>query len=170
MDIVEGHLKKEVMIDRDYYNARTNLAVVYSRQGKNDLAEEELRKALDVNPDIPEVHYSLGLLLSEQKKYEEAVRHLQKAADGMVHNSRAYFNLGQLYDFLHHKKKAETALRKSIAIDPGNMQYLQTMARFYMARRKYAEAKIIAEQMAVVDPANPFSQQLLDFIRGKARE
>ena len=160
----EEQWKKAVEIDRDFYTARTNLAVLYSRQGKNDLAEQQLRKDLEINPELPDVHYSLGLLLSEQKQYQEAVQHLQKAADGMKNNARAYYNLGQLLDFLHQEKEAEAALRKTLAIAPRNMQYLHAMARFYMNRQQFSQAKYIAEQMILADPSNPLGQQLLDLL------
>lgn len=79
-----------------------NLAVLYSRQGKNDLAEEQLRKALKFNDDLYDVHYSLGLLLSEQRKYDEAVEHLRKAAKGMPYHGRAFYKQGrQLLEFLN---------------------------------------------------------------------
>ncbi len=169
-DTAVEHFIKATEIDRDFYTARTNLAVLYSRQDKNDLAEQQLRKALKINPDLPDVRYSLGLLLSEQKQYEEAVKYLQEAAAGMVNNARAYYNLGQLLDFLRREKEAESALRKTIEIEPHNMNYLQAIARFYMARKKFSLAKSIAEQMIIVSPANPLGQQLLDFINSRTQK
>jgi len=160
----EKHLKKAIDIDRDFYAARTNLAVLYSRQGKNALAEQQLRRALETDPDLANVHYSLGLLLVEQKQYNEAVEHLQKAASMMLYNSRVHYNLGQLLDFLHQYKAAEKALVKTIELEPHNMNYLQTVANFYVKRRELAQAKSIAEQIIMLDPANPFGQQLLKFI------
>jgi Tfp pilus assembly protein PilF/ribosomal protein S27E len=166
----EEQWKKAVAINRDFYTARTNLAVLYSRQGKNDLAEQQLRKALEINPELTNVHYSLGLLLSEQKQYQEAAQHLQKAAAGMGNNARAYYNLGQLLDFLQKDGEAETALRKTLEIDPRNMQYLQTMAKFYLARQNFSQAKEIADQMILADPANPLGRQLLDFISSRVQQ
>jgi Tfp pilus assembly protein PilF len=169
-DQAEKHLKRATEIDRDFYTARTNLAVMYSRQGKNDLAEQQLRKALEFSPDLADVHYSLGLLLSEKKEYEEAAKHLQQAASGMENNARAYYNLGQLLDFLRQDKEAETALRKTIEIEPGNMHYLQTVARFYIVRQQFVQAKDIAEQMIIAQPTNSTGQQLLDFINNKVQK
>ena len=166
-DQAEQHFKKAIDIDRDFYTARTNLAVLYSRQGKNDLAEEQLRKALVVNPDLADVHYSLGLLLSEQKQYKEATRHLQEAAVGMPENARAHYNLGQLLAFLKQDKSAEAALRRTIEIDPLNMNYLQAIARFYVERGKFYQARGVAEQMITASPGNPFGRQLLEFIDDK---
>ncbi len=168
-DQAEQHFKKAVAIDRDFHTARTNLAVLYSRQGNNDLAEEQLRKALAVNPDLAEVHYSLGLLLSEQKQYQEAVQHLQKAAAGMENNARAYYNLGQMLAFLRRDKEAESALQQTIIIEPGNMNYLDAIARFYLERRQLSKARAIGEQMVERVPDSPQGRQLLDFIDSRGQ-
>jgi Tfp pilus assembly protein PilF len=168
-DKAEEQFIKAASIDRDFYTARTNLAVLYSRQGKNDLAEEQLRKALTVNPDLPDINYSLGLLLSEQKRYEEAAEHLSKAAAGMPDNARAHYNLGQLLAFLHQDEEAEIALRRTIEIDPGNMNYLQAIARFYLATGKFSQAGDVAEQMITVNPDNQIGRQLLNFINENRR-
>ena len=165
-DKAEEQFKKAVAIDRDFYSARTNLAVLYSRQGKNDLAEEQLRKALSVNPDLPDINYSLGLLLSEQKQYEAAVRHLSKAAAGMVDNARVYYNLGQLQAFLRRDKEAEAALLRTVEIEPGNMNYLQAIAQFYLARRKFSAARDIAERMMLAAPESSLGPQLMQYIDG----
>ncbi len=170
MDTAEEHFKKATEINRDFYTARTNLAVLYSRQGKNDLAEQQLRRALEINPDLADVHYSLGLLLSEQKQYRESAEHLQKAAIGMGNDARAYYNLGQLLDFLNRDKEAEIALLQTIEIEPHNMNYLQAMARFYVAKQNFVQAGIIAEKMLMANPADPLGQQLLDFLNTKIRD
>lgn len=167
VDKAEEHFKKAVEIDRDFYTARTNLAVLYSRQGKNDLAEEQLRKALTVNPDLADVHYSLGLLLSERKRYKEAVEHLQKAADGMVDNARAFYNLGQLLAFLHRDRGAETALLRTVEIEPANMNYLLAIAEFYLGRGQFSKARRFAERMTALDSGNPLGAQLIEFINTK---
>jgi Tfp pilus assembly protein PilF len=167
VDKAEEHFKKAVEIDRDFYTARTNLAVMYSRQGKNDLAEEQLRRALAVNPGLADVHYSLGLLLSERKRYKEAVEHLQKATDGMVDNARAFYNLGQLLAFLHRDRAAETALLRTVEIEPANMNYLLAIAEFYLGRGQFSKARSFAEQMITVDSGNPLGRQLLDYINTK---
>ena len=139
--------------------------MIYSRQGKNDLAEQQLRRALETNSELADVHYSLGLLLAEKNQYNEAVELLLKAATGMMYNSRVYYNLGQLLDFLRRYNEAEIALKKTVELEPQNMNYLQAMASFYIKRKKLAQAKDIALLIIKIDPANPFGQQLLNFIK-----
>ncbi len=160
----EEHFSRAVAINRDFYMARMSLAVLYSRQGKNDLAEEQLREALAVNHDLPDVHYSLGLLLSEKKQYNDAVRHLTTAAAGMLQNARVHYNLGQLLVFLGRNTEAEKALQQTVAIDPGNLQYLQALAKLYLSRGELMLARGVAEQMTATNPDNPVGEQLLQYI------
>ncbi len=166
-DEAEKHFQKAIAIDRDFYTARRNLAVLYSRQGKNKLAEEQLRMALNVNPNLPDVHYSLGLLLSEQKQYKEAATHLKKAAIGMVDNARVYYNLGQLLAFLRQNTEAEKALKRTVDLDPENINYLLAITEFYLAQQQFSMARTFAEQIRTINPGNPLGQQLLDFINAK---
>jgi len=168
-DKAEEQFKRAASINRDFYTARTNLAVLYSRQGKNELAEEQLRKALAVNSDLPDVHYSLGLLLSEQKQYEQAAEHLSKAAAGMPDNARVHYNLGQLLVFLHQDKEAAMALNRTIEIEPRNMNYLQAIAQFYLAKQELSQVRGIAEQMISADPENQLGHQLLNYIGSHAQ-
>lgn len=169
MAVAEGHFKKAISIDRDFHSARTNLAVLYSRQGKLDLAEEELRKALAINSELAHVHYSLGLLLSEKKQYNKAAKHLKIAATGMPDNARAHYNLGQLLIFLQHDKEAETALRKAFENEPQNRNYQQAIAKFYIDRGRLLQAKEIAQKIVTANKADPFGQQLLDFLRERLK-
>ena len=163
-DQAEEQFKKAIALNRDFYAARTNLAVLYSRQGKNDLAEEQLRQVLVLAPERADVHYSLGLLLSEQKQYEEAVEHLQQAAAAMPDSARVHYNLGQLLLFLRRDKEAEIALQQTIIAEPGNIDYLQAIAEFYLARGNFIKARKVGKQMTEQVPDNPLGQQLLDYI------
>jgi len=85
----------------------------------------------------------------------------------MPENARAQYNLGQLLAFLKQDEAAETALRRTIEIDPRNMNYLQAIAQFYLARGKFSQAREIAEQMTAAHPDNPLGRQLLEFIDAK---
>jgi tetratricopeptide (TPR) repeat protein len=75
--------------------ARTNLGVVYRRQGRYDRAEKELNEAIEKCPTLPHAYYNLGVLYNEEGKKEQAER-LFRTALNMDRNF----------------KKAREALRK----------------------------------------------------------
>jgi tetratricopeptide (TPR) repeat protein len=61
------HYRKAIAIDRLFYPAKVNLAMLYIRRGKKIPAEALLREVVEEHPDLYEIKYSLGLLLAEKK-------------------------------------------------------------------------------------------------------
>lgn len=66
-DLAEKHYRAAFGIDRLFYPAKTNLAMLYNRMGKNTQAEKLFREVVETHPELHEASYSLGLLLVEQK-------------------------------------------------------------------------------------------------------
>jgi tetratricopeptide (TPR) repeat protein len=153
-----------IRIDDQFYPAKVNLAMVYNRMGKNREAEGLLREVVQAQPRLHEVQYSLGLLLAERKKYEEASLYLSMAARGLPNRARVHFNLGLLLDYLQKDLEAEAALLRALDLNPGNLDFLNALAQFYMKRGKYQQAKPIAEQMITRYPSNPLGHNLLSII------
>jgi tetratricopeptide (TPR) repeat protein len=54
--------------------ARTNLGVVYRRQGRYDKAEQELNEAIEKCPTLPHAYHNLGVLYNEEGKKQQAER------------------------------------------------------------------------------------------------
>ena len=153
-----------IRIDDQFYPAKVNLAMVYNRVGKNREAEGLLREVVQAQPRLHEVQYSLGLLLAERKKYEEASLYLSMAARGLPNRARVHYNLGLLLDYLQKDLEAEAALLRALDLDPGNLDFLNGLAQFYVKRGKYQEAKPVAEQMIGRYPSNRLGHNLLSII------
>ena len=156
-----------IHIDNQFFPAKVNLAMLYNQMGRNDEAEMLLREVISSQPELFEVQYSLGLLLAEKKKYVAAARYLAAAAAGMPDHARVHYNLGVLLDFLKRDPAASSALLRALEIEPGNFQYLNALAEFYLKRQRYPEAKKIAERMIAVHPLNRTGQDLLKHINRK---
>jgi len=79
-----------------------------------------------------------------------------------------HFSIGTgLRKLLHRDRAAETALLRTVEIEPANMNYLLAIAEFYLGRGQFLRARAIAEQMISVDSGNPLGRQLLDYINTK---
>jgi Tfp pilus assembly protein PilF len=159
-----------IRIDDQFYPAKVNLAMLYNQTGQNDKAEILLRQVVTSQPELYEVQYSLGLLLAEEKKYVEATRYLEAAARGMPDRSRVHYNLGLLLDYLKRDLQAESALQRALELEPGNIEYLNAIAQYYLKREMYQQAKGIAEQIITRHPTNRLGPQLLDIINRKLKE
>jgi predicted CXXCH cytochrome family protein len=153
-----------IKIDNLFYPAKVNLAMLYNKLGEKEKAEKLLREVVTAHPALYEIAYSLGLLLAEKKKWEEAAGYLKKAAEGMPGRARVQYNLGVLLDYLHKGNEAEGPLKKALDLDPANMDYLRAAAQFYLKRRRFEEAKRIAEQMISKHPKSAMGRQILNFI------
>jgi len=153
-----------VKIDGLFYPAKVNLAMLYNQLGEKNKAEDQLREVVSAHPGLYEIAYSLGLLLAEKKKWEEAVLYMEKAAKGMPERARIHYNLGMLLDYLQKDNEAERALQKALVLEPANMDFLRAGAEFYLKRKRFEEAKKIAEQMISKHPKSRIGQQILDLI------
>ena len=60
---------KESLIE---HHARTNLGLIYYKQGLYDKAEDELNEAIDKCPALPHAYYNLGVLYNEDGKKQQA--------------------------------------------------------------------------------------------------
>jgi Tfp pilus assembly protein PilF len=154
-----------IKIDDLFYPAKVNLAMLFNKYGENDKAEVLLREVVAAHPDMYEIAYSLGLLLAEMKKYDHAVVYLDKAAKGIPGRSRIHYNLGLILQHLKRGKEAEASLIKALELDENSLDYLYALADYYMKRRQYHKAKILAEQMISRHPTNRIGHELLKIIK-----
>lgn len=162
-DAIE-HYRHAIKIDDLFYPAKVNLAMLYNRLGDKDKAEGLLREVVTAHPELYDIAYSLGLLLAEKKHYHEAVLYVEKAAHGMPEHARVHYNLGVLLDYLQRDREAEAALLKALELEPDQMDYLRAAAEFYLKRKRFPEAKGIAEHMIRKHPSNEAGPKILDFI------
>jgi Tfp pilus assembly protein PilF len=153
-----------VKIDKLFYPAKVNLAMLYNQMGRNGEAETLLREVTVSHPELSEVHYSLGLLLAEEKRYAEAATYLKQAARGMPARARIHYNLGLLLQYLKQDSEAETALLRAQALEPDNLDYLYALADFYMKRNKLQQARNIAREMVARHPGQRIGHDILKMV------
>lgn len=60
--------------------------------------------------------------------------------------------------------EAEKALTQALALEPENLQYLESLARFYATENRLGKASKLAETIINLDSNNPFARQLLKYI------
>ncbi|MBW1716326.1 MAG: hypothetical protein JRJ77_10990 [Deltaproteobacteria bacterium] len=65
--------------------------------------------------------------------------------------------------------RMEAALRRSLELEPTNMDYLYALADYYVKVARFQEAKAIAEQMIAKHPSKKIGRDLLDFINRKLK-
>ncbi len=167
VDAAVIHYRKAIEIDDQFYPAKVNLAMLYNRLGKNDEAERLLREVTVQHPDLYEVKYSLGLLLAEQNRYGEAAAFMEEASAGLPQRSRIHYNLGLLLQKLRRDTEAESALKRALALEVNNPDYLYALAVFYLERGDLEAARKTAEKLHTEHPDIPGGSRLLEIINRK---
>lgn len=109
-----------------------NLALVYDKLEKTDLAEAQLKKALAIEPDNPVAGNELGLLYRRTGRFAEARGAYEKTLAKFPHFAMAHKNLGVLCDLYlkdypcaieHYKRYANSAPHdKSVQIWIADLQ------------------------------------------------
>ena len=99
--------------------AYTCLGVVYSLQGKYDLAIEECKKAVELEPDFGESYHDIGSYLVSLGREEDAIHWFEKAIEmnSADSNCHSYYNLGKIYEKKGDWLKALKHFNKAITID-----------------------------------------------------
>lgn len=113
LDAAEIAYQKALALDDGYYEARNALGVIYSMQGKSELAIEQFRSALAQAPRSAHLHNNLGHAYYLQHKYQEAIENLESAAALDPHNQRTLHNLGLAYASAGLTEKSEQAFSKA---------------------------------------------------------
>ena len=140
------------------------MATVYSQTGRGEDAEELLKDVIVENPDINETYYSYALLLAENKKYELSLIYLIEAARRMPNRARVQYNLGNMYQYFGENDLAEEAFRKTIELEPENIEYQYNLLRHFVNIGDMKSAKKCAEVIYNKFPDNPDRANLLSFI------
>ncbi|MBS2027971.1 MAG: tetratricopeptide repeat protein [Deltaproteobacteria bacterium] len=136
--------KKVLKADEKNSDAMFQLATVYYKQGKNELALMVLTNAAAIRPDDPQIQNALGFVHIALKEREKALEDFRKAASLSPDFAEAHNNLGALYneaqDYPAAVRELELAVRDGPDYAPahlnlgnayrGNQQYDQALAEY----------------------------------------
>jgi tetratricopeptide (TPR) repeat protein len=163
-DRAVANYRKAIEIDPLFYPAKVNLAMLHNQLGDNAAAERLLREVVRDYPDLYDVHYSLALLLAEEKKYADAAEFMQTAARGLPQRARVHYNYGLLLQALQRDAEAEASLKRALALEPDNLDFLYALADFYLKRQRWDAAGRIARKMVQTHPDQKVGRDILDFL------
>ncbi|UCB52756.1 MAG: tetratricopeptide repeat protein [Candidatus Zixiibacteriota bacterium] len=109
--------KKAAVTER---NARylNNVAAVYNRQQRYDLALQELDRSLAVDPTFDRTHFSRGDVLARMGRYEEALGEFRQAIKLRPDRMQYYNNLGGHLTKLGRDREAVEVLEQGLGVNP----------------------------------------------------
>jgi len=150
-------LKKASGLDPDAIEPHAILAILYSAQGKNDLATREyesaLKNASKAQPENVEIYKGLGSIYLQQRKFPEAEKTFRFILDLSPKDAEAHFYLANIYDELKQEEKVEAQLKKAIELKPDYHEALNYLGYFYADRNKNLDqAEKLIRKALELDP------------------
>lgn len=132
------------------------LGLAYEALGRLDEAAASLSRLAELNPKYASVHNNLGNVLHKQGRTKEAINAFSTAllgnpSDPVLMNNLAWALAREVYSLDLALKLARAATKA----DPGEPEYLDTLAEVHLARGEpEAAAKAMAQAVRVSDEAD----------------
>ena len=176
--LLQGDLKyaekafiKVTELEPDYMDGWVNVARCRISEGDIAGAKEMLKKAFVIqkglastDPNRAKVHYFYALSLKPHGLYDEALEHLQKAADQFPRDKKVRNEIGRLYYLKREYDQAIIELKKTLEVDPENLDAHYNLMLCYRAVGNKIEA-VTAQKLYLRFKAD----ESVDQITGLAR-
>jgi tetratricopeptide (TPR) repeat protein len=114
--------RRVVAIDPSYADGYVNIARALIEEGDHREAALELERALKLSPGLPKAHYFYALTLKAAGRYEEALSHLREAASAFPRDRAVLNQIGRILFLMRRHPEAVAALRKTLSVDPEDLQ------------------------------------------------
>jgi len=128
-----------IKIDMMNHVAYRELARVYSKMNKPDLAELTSKRAIQLNPEYWANYNYLGVHYYQIGDYSRAIKQFKKVVELRPNNVKGYNNLGGMYFFVEKFDSSKMVLNKSIEIEPNLEGYYQ-LGVYYFYQKQYSAA------------------------------
>ena len=99
-----------------------NMGRVFVQEGDEQRAEQVLEKALAMDNSLARTHYFYARALRNEGRYDEALQHLRFAAQQYPLDRVVIDDIGRILFLQHKYQGAVDELKKTIAIDPEDLQ------------------------------------------------
>jgi tetratricopeptide (TPR) repeat protein len=159
----EKYLIQALALDPGSIETHKRLGLLYLRQEQFGKAESIYRKLVVTVTDDPVFFSNLGMALYSQKKLAEAKDFYKKAIELDSDRPGRFFSLGQIYYELEEFDEALKHFKRAISMDPANLDYLLTLAHFYIDRDMKGEARRLLDDILVAFPDCEEAKNLLNF-------
>jgi len=114
----EQEYLRAVEYNPSYTEARINLAVLLSRQGRYEEALDQLQSAQRLAPDQTVMLYALGYIYLQTNRHREAIEPFSRLARLEPRHQFVYTNLGLCYEAVGQREQAKANFQKAIEVAP----------------------------------------------------
>lgn len=139
-----------------------SLVEFYRKNDQIDTAVNLLKDALKNDESNSNIYADLGYLYSVIKDFENAKFYLEEAVKLNENNSYALNNLAWLYCENHIQSENAVAFaQKACELEPGNDNFLDTLAEAYYQVQQYEKAVETIKKAIDINPSYDYLQQQL---------
>ena len=124
-----------------------------------------LQQALQAAPEHLRFMIRLGVAYSESGRISEAILILDDALRRNPKQSEGYNNRGYAHVLNRHFDQAEEDFKEAIALDPDLELALANLASLYFNTNRRDEARIYAQRLIQIDPANSQYRRLWELVQ-----
>jgi type IV pilus assembly protein PilF len=153
-DLETAREKLEKAVAQDPYNgeARSTLALLYTRTGETTKADAAYRRALDLQPDDPNLLNNYGVFLCGRKDYARADSTFKRAAANVRYGAPevAYTNAGVCAKQKPDMDQAEAYFRQALERNPNFPDALGQMAMLSVDSGNYLNARAFLQRYETV--------------------
>jgi len=132
-----------------------------------DQALKMIEQAENIYYLSPDVQYYKGLYYSINKNPYYALRAFEEATDLDLTFAEAFYNQAFIHHADHELEKAKTLYRKTIALQPQNVQALNNLGTIYLDEKDYQQARTLFQKALDLDPNFLFARENLEMIKEK---
>ncbi len=118
-----------------------NLAAIYYKQQRYDLALRELRKSIKVDPTFDYTHFGVGEVLSRMGRHEEALAEFREAIRLRPDKVQYYNNLGAVLTNLGRDREALKVFEQGLKVNPDHFPIYRNLGYTYFNLGDFASAK-----------------------------
>ncbi len=94
--------------------AHYNLALIFIKENKKDLAISELQKSVEIAPDFLYSYLQLGLLYKDTKRYNDSLDIFQRALAIQPDIPQFIYNIAQVYELKNNRPAAVENYKKAL--------------------------------------------------------
>ena len=109
-------------------------------QGDDDKAIGQYRHAIAISPSTVQLHTDLGNIYMSRHQYAEAIPEYEAELRTDAYSLIALERIGQAYAELNDSSKAESYLKRALAIDPHAFEALRALGKVCYERGDYRAA------------------------------
>lgn len=151
LDKAERIYRKALKLDSSNVDLYINMAALYIKKRRFDLAEQYALMGLRYDPDNNLVNYNLGKSYYLRNQYQKAQRPFEIAVS-RTPNPKWFITLGFTYYKNNNMERAIAAYKESIRLDPKDPVPWSLLGRVYYELKDFKEAERVSMRAIEINP------------------